>query len=84
MSQADRRRDAAETEPGAEAQRLHFRRLITIEELSQLWSIPRTTLYNWVHQRRLPHVKLGRCLRFDLAEIDRVRDRSTMGTANDR
>lgn len=57
------------------------RRLITIDELSERWSIPKATLYNWVNQRRLPHVKLGRALRFNVADLDTLLERSTIGLA---
>jgi excisionase family DNA binding protein len=60
------------------------RQLITIDDLSSLWSVPRATLYNWVNQGRLPHVKLGRCLRFDLVEIDEYRRQATMSVAGRR
>ncbi len=60
------------------------RRLITIEELSVLWNIPKATLYNWVNQSRLPYVKLGRSLRFDVVQIEELRERSTMGVAGKR
>lgn len=60
------------------------RRLITIDELSERWSIPKATLYNWVNQRRLPHVKLGRALRFNVADLDTLLERSTIGLAGKR
>jgi len=60
------------------------RKLININELSALWSVPKATLYNWVNQGRLPHVKLGRSLRFDVLEIEEFRQRSTMGVAGKR
>jgi excisionase family DNA binding protein len=60
------------------------RKLITIDELSALWSVPKATLYNWVNQARLPYVKLGRSLRFDLVQIEELRERSTMGVAGRR
>lgn len=60
------------------------RRLIDINELSELWSVPKTTLYNWVNQGRLPHVKLGRSLRFDVMQIERLREQSTMDLAGSR
>ena len=60
------------------------RRLIDINELSELWSIPKSTLYNWVNQGRLPYVKLGRSLRFDIMQIEKVREQSTMGLAGSR
>jgi excisionase family DNA binding protein len=60
------------------------RRLIAIEELSVLWSVPKATLYNWVNQGRLPYVKLGRSLRFDLVQIEEFREQSTMSVAGKR
>ncbi len=60
------------------------RRLINIDELSALWSVPKATLYNWVNQRRLPYVKLGRSLRFDLIQLEEFREQSTMGVAGKR
>jgi excisionase family DNA binding protein len=63
---------------------MHQTGLLTIDALAELWSIPKATLYNWVNQGRLPYLKIGRCLRFDPAEIERIEDRSRMGTANRR
>jgi excisionase family DNA binding protein len=60
------------------------RKLITIRELSALWSIPKATLYNWVNQGRLPYVKLGRSLLFDLVQIEQFREQSTMAVAGKR
>jgi len=60
------------------------RKLINIDELSTLWSVPKATLYNWVNQRRLPYVKLGRSLRFDLIQLEEFRQQSTMGVAGRR
>ena len=71
-------------QPGPRAERRKSRQLITIDDLSRLWSIPKTTLYNWVNQRRLPYVKLGRSLRFDLVEIEAHREQSTIAVAGKR
>lgn len=60
----------------------HPRILIDIDELSARLCIAKGTLYNWVYLRRIPFVKLGRALRFDPIEIDRVlRNSSTMEIA---
>ena len=61
-----------------------IRRLITIDELSASWSVPKATLYNWVNQGRLPYVKLGRSLRFDPVAIEEFREQSTMSVAGTR
>lgn len=43
--------------------------LIDIRELSCRLSIAKGTLYNWVYLRRIPFVKVGRCLRFDYQQV---------------
>ena len=59
--------------------------LIDINELSRRLNIARGTLYNWVYLRRIPFVKLGRALRFDPNEIERiVRLSSTLEVAGRR
>ena len=75
---------ATDTQPEPRVERRRSRQLITIDDLSRLWSIPKSTLYNWVYQRRLPCVKLGRSLRFDLVEIEAYREQSTIAVAGKR
>jgi excisionase family DNA binding protein len=59
--------------------------LIDINALSERLNIAKGTLYNWVYLRRIPFVKLGRALRFDTEEIDRiVRISSTLEVAGRR
>ena len=59
--------------------------LIDINELSRRLNIAKGTLYNWVYLRRIPFVKLGRALRFDPNEIERIaRLSSTLEVAGRR
>lgn len=46
------------------------KRFLTVEELSCYIGTPVATLYTWTHQKKIPHLKLGRTLRFDRVEID--------------
>jgi excisionase family DNA binding protein len=48
------------------------RRLITIREAAEYTSLSVSTLYSWIWQKRVPYVKLGRAVRFDLADLDRL------------
>lgn len=48
------------------------RRLITIREAAEYTGLSVSTLYSWVWQKRVPYVKLGRAVRFDLADLDRL------------
>ncbi len=46
------------------------RRLISIKEAAAYTGLSVHTLYTMVSQRRIPFVKVGRSLRFDLALLD--------------
>lgn len=45
--------------------------LLNADEAAQLLHVPRSTLYELVRSRRLPHVRVGRGLRFTRAELGR-------------
>jgi len=45
--------------------------LITIQEAAKFLAVSESTLYGWVWQRRIPFVKVGRSLRFELAELQK-------------
>lgn len=46
------------------------RRLFTISEVAQYTGLSVHTLYTMVSQRRIPYVKAGRLVKFDLKVID--------------
>ena len=46
------------------------KRLIGINEISEYLDISKATLYSWTLQKRIPHIKMGRLLKFDLQEIN--------------
>ena len=46
------------------------RQLINIRELAELTGLSVGTLYQWVSQRRIPFVKVGRLTKFDIRDID--------------
>ena len=50
-------------------------KLIDIMQLSDLISVKPKTIYDWVHKRQIPHVKLGNLLRFDIDEIQKWIDK---------
>ncbi|MBL7131300.1 MAG: helix-turn-helix domain-containing protein [Candidatus Omnitrophica bacterium] len=47
------------------------KRFLGITELSQYLGLTKGTLYVWVCQRRIPYVKIGRLVKFDLIEIEK-------------
>jgi excisionase family DNA binding protein len=46
------------------------RRLLNIKEVGEYLGIGKDTIYSQVSQRRIPYVKIGRLLKFDLKAID--------------
>jgi excisionase family DNA binding protein len=45
-------------------------RLMAVNDAAQYLAVSSSTLYGWVHQRRIPFVKVGRALRFEVADLD--------------
>jgi len=46
------------------------KRYLSTKELSEYINISVNTIYSWVWQKRIPHIKFGRLVRFDLKAID--------------
>ncbi|MBU1809086.1 MAG: helix-turn-helix domain-containing protein [Candidatus Omnitrophica bacterium] len=45
-------------------------RYLSPQELSQYLGIATQTIYEWTSQKKIPFIKLGRLVKFDVAEID--------------
>jgi excisionase family DNA binding protein len=52
------------------------KRYLSIKEVSEYTSIPVKTLYEWASQGRIPSIKMGSRVLFDLANIDKVMARN--------
>ena len=48
-----------------------LRRYIDIRETADYLGCTVNTLYSWVSQKRVPHVKLGRLVKFDRVDLDK-------------
>jgi excisionase family DNA binding protein len=46
-------------------------RLVNVNEAAKYLAVSVSTLYGWAWQRKLPFVKVGRALRFDLADLEK-------------
>ena len=78
-------RVARETKSGRMNSTHMPRALVNVDELSELLSVAKGTLYQWVYLRRIPFIKVGRCLRFDAEEvIASLLHYSTIGSAGKR
>jgi len=45
-------------------------RLFDIHQAARYTGVSVTTLYKWVSQRKIPHIKMERLIKFDPAELD--------------
>ena len=53
------------------------KRLLGIKELAEFLGITEGTLYSWVCQKKIPYVKVGRLVKFDMHKIEKwVEERS--------
>ena len=43
--------------------------LMAVQDAAKFLAVSTSTLYGWVYLRRIPFVKVGRSLRFELAEL---------------
>jgi excisionase family DNA binding protein len=43
---------------------------VTVQEAARFLAVSVSTLYGWVWQRRVPFIKMGRALRFDLSDLE--------------
>ena len=57
-------------------------RLLTVEDVSDLFQLPRSWVYERTRRRgieRLPHLKLGKYLRFEEKAVQEYLDRQRIG-----
>jgi excisionase family DNA binding protein len=57
-------------------------RLLTVEEMRRLLNVKKSFIYTLTHQKRIPHYKIGKLLRFRESEINEwLAERSENGGA---
>ena len=46
------------------------KRFLGINDFSDYIGVPKGTLYSWVCQKKIPYLKIGKLVKFDLREIE--------------
>lgn len=46
-------------------------KLLTPEEVKEILNVKLSTIYQWTHLGFIPHIKVGRFLRFEQSEIEK-------------
>ena len=50
-------------------------KLLSPQELSEVLSISIETVYAWTSQKRIPYIKMGRLVRFNMDEVNKWLER---------
>jgi excisionase family DNA binding protein len=50
--------------------------LIDIKKLSETWSVKGSTIRFWIMKKKIPHVRIGRLVRFSQVELEKWLKRS--------
>lgn len=58
------------------------KRLLTIPEAAAYLGLSKLTLYEWVSQRKIEYVKVGRLVKFDQRELERWIEKHTVKALN--
>jgi len=60
-------------------------KLLTPQQVAETLDVKVSTIYQWTHQEFIPHIKIGRFVRFRISEIERWLDeRKVAGRATRR
>jgi excisionase family DNA binding protein len=59
-------------------------RLVSVGEAAKFLAVSVSTLYGWVWQRRISFVKLGRSVRFDMADLKRFVEENRIHARTER
>ncbi len=45
-------------------------KLLTIDQMAEILGVQKSTLYQWTHTGFIPHIKLGRFVRFRESDVN--------------
>lgn len=71
------RRKTADSADGRPEVRLGPRRLLTVAEVASILRCSKQAVYSWVEFGRVPHVKLGRLVRFRPEDVEEFLERNS-------
>ena len=64
----------------SKSRELAMERLLTPKQICELLQVDLSTVYLWTHTEFIPHLKLGRCVRFEEGDVlEWLRQRKSLG-----
>ncbi len=58
------------------------KRFLSIPEAAEYLGLTKGTLYVWVCQKKIPYIKVGRLVKFDLKKIEKWLEERTVAVYN--
>jgi len=58
-------------------------KLLSPQELSDVLSISIETVYAWTSQKRIPYIKMGRLVRFNMDEVNKWLEKQRIETRDE-
>jgi excisionase family DNA binding protein len=56
--------------------------LLTINEACKYLGVKKSTLYSWSFQKKIPHVKVGKLLKFEISQLNEWLRQNMQGVVN--
>ncbi len=56
--------------------------MLNVAEAAEMINVKTGTLYNWVWQRKIPYVKTGRMVKFDIKDLDKWIEKNKVSLEN--
>lgn len=53
------------------AKKKNLPKLMTVDELADYLGLKKQTIYNWLHQKKISGIKIGKVWRFERSYIDK-------------
>ena len=47
-----------------------MKKLLTVKETAEILGLEISTIYDWVHYKKIAYIKIGRLLKFDPVTVD--------------
>ena len=57
--------------PGSQTPKITMNKLLTPDEMAEYIGVKKSTIYQWTHIGYIPHIKMGKFVRFKLSQIDK-------------
>lgn len=62
---------------------ISYKKLLTVSEVAEYLAVARQTIYNMVSERKIPFIKLGKAVRFDMKDVNALIEKGKVEAVNE-